>query len=253
MNLAISRRELLAALSASLAAPRLLAADSSGPVCMMMVYMNGKDVKFNSAKYREEQLKLVQGALGDAVERIELRTAPPPPRGSPMPPSPVVADVSMWIRDLQGFAAAMQKSSTQINEGMAEVTKSLPVLQFDQVIGEWGEPRGAVGQGLESQALYYPWSEEAKWDGDYYVSTFLPKLVEAYGGQSVLKRVEVRKGVGGQGGAKPGFIASVHLYASSNSTFAAAGFRAGQSLMEAAKPITSVFSYVANLRVQAAA
>jgi hypothetical protein len=219
---------------------------------MTMVYMNGRDVKFDSARYREEQLPLVRRVLGDAAERIELRTAPRPSRDSPMPPAPVAADVSMWLRDLQAFAAAMQKGSAEINAGMAQVTAALPVLQFDQVIGEWGEPRGAVGIGVESQALYYPNSEGARWDSAYYLSTFLPKLVEAYGGEGVLKRVEVRRGVGSQGGAKASFINSVHLYANSNRNFGMAGFRAGQRLMEDAKPISTIIPYVANLRVQAA-
>ncbi|MEY2854927.1 MAG: hypothetical protein RL030_2059 [Pseudomonadota bacterium] len=251
MNLELSRRELLAAMSLGLAAPRLFGAAATGPLCLSMVYMNGKDVKFNSERYREVHLPLLKRALGDSIERIELRTAPRPQRDSPMPPSPIVADISIWIRDLPAFGAATQRNVTEINADLAKVTTNAPVLQYDQVISEWGKARGEVGMGVDSQALYYPNSEEAKWDADYYVNKYLPKMVEAYGGDNVIRRIEVRRGVGAQGGGKPAMINSVHIYANNNSTFGMAGMRAGKQLMTDAKPITTLLPYIALMRVQA--
>jgi uncharacterized protein (TIGR02118 family) len=252
MSLEFSRRELLAATSLGLVAPRLFGAASPGPVCLSMIYINGRDVKFNAEHYREQHVPLLRRALGDSIERIELRTAPRPERGSPMPASPVAADISMWIRDIPAFAAATQRSGTEINEDLAKISSSRPVAQYDQVIGEWGKPRDAVGVGVESVAMYYPNSEGAKWDADYYVNTYLPKLVAAYGGDDVLRRVEVRRGVGAQGGGQPAMINSVHLYAASNSRFPMAGMGAAQRLMNDAKLITTIFPYVASMKVQAA-
>lgn len=252
MNLELSRREMLAAVSLGLVAPRLFGAASAGPVCLSMIYMNSKDLKFDSERYREQHVPLLRRALGDSVERIELRTAPRPPRDSPMPPSPISVDISMWIRDLQAFAAATQKSGAEITADLEKVTGNKTVLQYDQVIGEWGQPRDSVGMGVDSVAMYYPNGDDAKWDADYYVNTYLPKLVDAYGGEEVLRRVEVRKGVGAQGGGKPAMINSVHLYANSNYRFSRAGMAAGQKLMSDAKSITSIFPYVASMKVQAA-
>jgi hypothetical protein len=251
MNIEFSRREVLVALSMGLVAPRLFGAAPAGPVCLSMMYMNSRDLKFDSGRYREEHAPLLKRLLGDSVERIELRTAPKPPRDSPMPPSPVAADVSIWIRDLQAFAAATQRNGTEINADLAKVTGNIPVLQYDQVIGEWGKPRSEVGMGVDSQAQYYPNSDGASWDADYYLNTYLPKMVEAYGGESVLRRIEVRRGVGAQGGGKPAMINSVHVYANNNATFGMAGMRAGQQLMTDAKPITTLLPYFASLRVQA--
>lgn len=251
MGFELSRRKMLAAISAGLAAPRAFAAAQAGPACMTMIYMNSRDHKFNSERFRKEHLPLLQRAFGDSVERIELRVAPRPARDSPMPPSPVAVDISTWIRDLAAFAGAIQRSSEEVNADMARVTSAQPVLQFEQVIGEWGRPRESVGMGVEGQAFYYPYSEGAKWDEDYYLGTYLPRLVDAYGGESVLRRVEVRRGVGTQGGGKPALINSVHLYASSNARFGTAGFQAGPKLMKDAAPITTIFPYVASMRVQA--
>jgi hypothetical protein len=251
MSVEFSRRELIAAAALGLVAPRLFGATAAGPVCLSMIYINSRDMKFNSERYREQHLPLLRQLLGDSIEHIELRTAPRPDRNSPMPPSPVAADISMWIRDLQAFAAATQRSGAEINADLAKVTTNKTVLQYDQVIGEWGQPRASVGMGVESLAMYYPNGDDAKWDADYYVNTYLPKLVDAYGGDDVLRRVEVRKGVGAQGGGKPAMINSVHLYAKSNSRFAMAGMGAGQKLMKDAQQITAIFPYVAGMKVQA--
>jgi hypothetical protein len=252
MSVEFSRREVLAAATLGLVAPRLFGAASAGPVCLSMIYLNARDQKFDSRRYREEHLPLLKNAMGDAVEHIELRTAARPDRNSPIPPSPIAVDISMWIRDLPAFAAATQRSGAAINADLAKVTGNQAVLQYDQVIGEWGEPRASVGTGIDSVAMYYPNGEGAKWDADYYLNTYLPKLVDAYGGDDVLRRVEVRKGVGAQGGEKPAMINSVHLYAKSNSRFGMAGTGAGQKLMNDAKLITAIFPYVASLKVQAA-
>ncbi len=56
MNLVLSRREMLAAVSLGLVAPRLFGAASAGPVCLSMIYMNSKDLKFDSERYREDSM-----------------------------------------------------------------------------------------------------------------------------------------------------------------------------------------------------
>ncbi len=45
--------------------------------------------------------------------------------------------------------------------------------------------------GVDSVAMYYPNGDDAKWDADYYVNTYLPKLVDAYGGE---ERAATRRG-----------------------------------------------------------
>jgi hypothetical protein len=251
MNLELSRRDLLMAMSLGLTAAPLFGAATAGPVCMTMIYFNNPNLKFDFGRYRDQHLPLFKRTMGDSVERIELRTVPRQERGAPVMPSAVFADVSVWIRNLETFAAATKRGGDEIKADLASVTKSSPVLQYDQVIGEWGQPRDSVGVGLDSQALYYPNGDGAKWDADYYLNNYLPRMVEAYGGDKALRRIEVRRGIGVQGGGKPAVINSVHLYASDNSGFAMGGMRAGQQLMSNTKPFTTIIPHVANLKVQA--
>ena len=62
----------------------------------------------------------------------------------------------------------------------------------------------------------------------------------------------MRRGVGAQGGGKPAMINSVHIYANNNYTLRdGQAWRAGQKLMNDAKPITTLLPYFASMRVQA--
>jgi hypothetical protein len=257
MTSSISRRALLAG-SGSLGVAGLLravpawaqaaaAAPTSIPgVCLTMYYMSGNDAKFDRMEYREKHVPLLREVYGQSLDRIELRTAPPKERKrlqghteAPTPEPPVLAIESLWIRDLEAYAAATRDAGGKIAEDMGRITKARVTLQYEQLTASQGDPRESVAQGTKCFSSLYPAKDQGTWDADYYVKNVLPLMNSVYGAD-VLRRVEVSKGVSVPGGGKPVIAAVVHLYLKSEQAFMAAGMKAGGRLMMEAKNYTNI-------------
>lgn len=264
MNGNLTRRDVVAALGTAMVAQALPAADA-GPakVCLTLTYLNNnpanKNMKFDAGAFRETYLPALKAAYGDSLERVELRMPLKADRSGSKslnrtaapaagPPSIVDALISMWIRDLPGFASATQKAGVDITAKLLKVTNGQPHVQYEEVIGEWGQPRASVAEGTTGSVMLYPNSEGATWDAEYFMNTYLPKMTKAYG-EAALKRVEVRRGVGTQGGGKPLFLNVVHLYAENADRFMGASFQSGRELAADAQKISAIFPFFANVSV----
>ena len=252
MNGSFSRRHLLrgaASLAALAAAPRAaVAAEPASPaVCMSFVFTNKS--RFDGDRFRDHHLPLLRRIYGDSVERIELRLAPRPAKGQPLPPIP--ASVALWIRSIPAFGEAAAKGGQEITADLEKVSKSPAYVQYEQVIAQVGDARDAVPGGTPVSSLFYPNGDEAKWDAQQYVGTYLPLMVETYGLEAI-RRVEVVRGAQAPGGGRAPFIAAVHTYLRDEALFQSRARSAGMRLMGEAAKVTAIRPLFGNFRVHAA-
>ena len=228
----ISRRLVLrgmghAAVLGSLASTwprRLLAAEPAAAAgvttCLSMLYPSGDGKTFDADSFRDQHMGVLREAYGDSVQRVELRV-PPPAAGEGAAPPKLLASVSIWIRDLPSFASRNSANGAKIGAAMTKLTNASPWAQVDQIIASLGEARGTVPVDTVCISNFYPTTEGATWETDYYAKTYLPKLYELYGAAAV-RRIEATVGAAGGGGAKPPFHSAVHLYLNDLAAFDAA-------------------------------
>jgi hypothetical protein len=260
MTSSISRRAVLAG-SGCLGAAGLLrtipvwaqgvaAPASIPPVCLSMYYMSGNDAKFDRMQYREKHVALLREIYKDGLDRIELRTSPPRERKrlqghteAPVPEPPVLAVESLWIKNLEAYAAATRDAGNKIAEDMSKITKAKVTLQYEQLAASQGEPRESIAQGTKCFSTVYPARDGGTWDTDYYTKNIFPLLSSVYG-PYVLRRVEVIKGVSVPGGGKPVIAAAVHLYLKSEQEFQAANMNGGARLLMEGPKYTNIVPVV---------
>lgn len=223
-----------AAAMASLASilPRKVAAGQQAAaaplkVCMQMIYPAGEGLTFDADAFRDRHIALLKNAYGPAVERIELRVAPPPPavEGEPAPPPPagppILASVSLWLGDIGEFIKRNQTSARAIATDMATITKSAPMVQFDTIEGQVGDPASAVIGGSTVVSQFFFAKDGGTWNAEWFGKTYLPRLLEAYG-TAAIRRAEVAKGAQGLGDAKPLVTGIVNIYLNDVAAFDAA-------------------------------
>jgi hypothetical protein len=199
------------------------AADGEAAYSLSMTYQYDRKNKFKADRFRDAHLPLLRSIYGDSIERVELRYAEPPQSTAkaPIPPWFVVAAVSIWIRDVVTFGKRTAEAGSQIVADLQKVTEGHPVVQYDKTLAGLGSSRADVVVGSTCQSLYFLDKEGAHFDAKYYVDTFIPKLMEAYGPKAV-RRLEVCQGAAGQGGAKPLAMSATHLYVADQTAFFAA-------------------------------
>jgi hypothetical protein len=249
MTNSIQRRKVLlglghAATFGSLAAalPRLSEAAQATPapqkVVLTMLYPSGEGLRFDADAFRDRHVALLKKAYGPAIERIELRVAPPmppppapppvaegeepPPPPPPAPPAPpLLAAVSVSLGNISEFIKRAQASSREIAADMATITTSAPMVQYDVIEGHAGEAAGSVIGGSMVVSNYFFAKEGGTWDAEYFGKTYAPKLLESYGAGAV-QRAEVARGELAQGGGKPLVAGAVHVYVKDGAAFDAA-------------------------------
>ncbi len=216
------------------------------PVCLTMYYMSGNEAKFDRMQYRDRHVALLRNLYGDSLDRIELRTVPPrghkPTMGhyqAGVAEPPVLAMESLWIRNLEAFAAATRNAGNKIAEDLAKITSARVTLQYEQLDLAQGEPRESIAQGTKCFSSLYPTKDAGTWDAEYYSKTVVPMLNEIYG-PDVLRRVEVCKGVSAPGGGKPAITSAVHLYLKSEQAYMDAGMKGGMRLMGEGPKYTNI-------------
>ena len=237
--------------AASVLGPRFALAAAQSPeessVCLSMIY--GRTAKFESDRFRDKHLPLLRRIYGDSLERIEMRHAPRPSKD--LPPAPVVASVSLWIRDLKAFGSITQQSGAEIVADLAKVTTDHPHVQYDQAIAVLGDARDSITVGTDCTTYYYPNGENVRWDAKQYVEGYLPQMLDAYGKDS-FRRIEVCRGLTAQGGGSSDFAGSVTLYHRDIDAFTRAGMKAGAKLMPEALKATDIRPVPATLILRAA-
>jgi len=260
----MSRRELLSGAGGAAALGLLAAASplraraaeglaSESALCLSMLYPGGKG-KFDADRFRDKHLPLVRSIYGDSVERIELRVAPPPAKRVqsrfPAPPAAFVAAVNIWIRRIDEYGKHTAESAQQIQADLLKVTGIVPYVQYDQLISHTGDSRVDVAVGTEVASTFYPNKDGGRWDAKYFVETYLPKVIDTYGKESLL-RTEVSQGRTGQNGAKAAIVGTSHLFIRDRAAFDAAGRKAMQLFQETPNytDIMGVFTF---MRVHAA-
>ena len=130
------------------------------------------------------------------------------------------------------------KAPADIQADLRKVTQIVPYVQYDQTLKHTGDSRTDVPVGTEVASTFYSNKDGGRWDGKYFVDTYLPKVIEAYG-PDTLRRIEVAQGRVGQNGVKAAVIGSSHLYIRDRAAFDAAGRRA-MSLFQEAPNFTDI-------------
>lgn len=219
-------------------------------VCLTMLYPTGDGLTFDADGFRDRHLAILTNAYGNTVERIELRVTEKPPEPPPPaegeeplpapPPPPVLAVVSMWLANISGFTQRVPTAAKAVNEDMAKITRSAPMVQFDVIEGQAGDPASSVLGGTTVLSSYFFAKEGGQWDGEYFGKTFVPKLMTAYP-PGALARVEVSRGYVAQGGGAPLIAGAMHLYIKDAAAFdAAAGNEANMELGKEAAGYTTL-------------
>jgi hypothetical protein len=196
------------------------AAAPAQKVCMSMVYPAGEGLSFDADAFRSRHLALLTNAYGPSVERIELRVPPPPEvpvvvEGQPAPPPPapppILAAVSVYLASISEFIKRAGEHSKAIAADMATITRSAPMVQYDVIEGQIGDPASSVLGGGTVISNYFFAKEGGTWNAEYFGKAFLPKLMAAYG-PAAIQRVEVLRGELAPGGGKPPTAGAIHLY-----------------------------------------
>lgn len=106
--------------------------DAIGARCVTVLYPNGDDVTFDFDYYRDRHLTLIMDLYGDSISRFELRKGLPGADGS----APAyVATVSIWIADMDAFAAAAKLHTQTLIDDVPNFTNAMPVIQDEELYG----------------------------------------------------------------------------------------------------------------------
>ncbi|HUG73363.1 MAG TPA: hypothetical protein VMK82_08080, partial [Steroidobacteraceae bacterium] len=171
------------------------AAAAPQKVCMSMLYPAGEGLTFDADAFRDRHIAMLKSSYGPSVERIELRLAPPPPPPPPPPqevaegevappmprPPPVLAAVSLYLGSISEFVKRAQTSAKAVAADMATITKSAPMVQYDVVEGQIGDPAASVLGGTTVLSNYFFATEGGTWNAEYFGKDFPTKVMAAYG------------------------------------------------------------------------
>jgi uncharacterized protein (TIGR02118 family) len=108
------------------------AEDVIGARCVTVLYPNGDDVTFDFDYYRDKHLTLIMDLYGDSIRRFELRKGLADADGSE---PPYLATISIWIADMDAFAAAAELHTQTLIDDVRNFTNALPVIQSEELYG----------------------------------------------------------------------------------------------------------------------
>ena len=213
------------------AATPAAAAPARTTYCMSMLYPSGEGLTFDGDKFRDQHIPLLKSAYGEGMQRVELRVAPPPPapaEGAPPPPAPpLLAAVSIWLGNVDKFIAGQSAHAREMAADMGMITKSAPMVQFDNVVADLGGARDSVMVDALCLSLMFPVKDladnkgAATWDSKGFATDYLPKLYAAFGPEAI-RRIEVDQGATAVGGGKLLMLGAVNTYIADEAKYAAA-------------------------------
>lgn len=286
MDELISRRTLLrgvghaAAFGAlAMALPRRINAAQSGDaaIVLSMNFGNSASAKFDAARFGDTHLPLLRSIYGDSVERIELRVpkimaampaparqerswatpgsakaAPKAPTMPPPPASPVLAAVSVWIRDVKGFGEKTAAAGNQITADLAQVVSgSQAMVQYDRVVALLGDARDSVPVDGEVTSYYFSAAAGSQFDVKDYNDNVIPAMVKIYG-EKALRRIEFSVAAKAEGGGPPLVAAEAHYYIRDRAAWDQATLSGGVQLAAEAAKHPEIKRVRASMRVAAA-
>jgi len=108
------------------------AEDSIGARCVTVLYPNGDDATFDFDYYRDRHLTMIMELYGAAISRFELRKGLPGPDGAA---PPYLATITIWIADMDAFAAAAQLYTQRLIDDVPNFTNTMPVIQEEELFG----------------------------------------------------------------------------------------------------------------------
>lgn len=252
----ISRRGLLAGIGYTAAcgslASQLVAAARAGEaaapaspeIIMSMVFMGGAKSKLDIKRYTTKHLPLLRKTYGDSVSRIEFRQCNATARGVP---SDVIGTTSIYISDLGGFAQKMQAGAADVQADLDQASKGTVLTQIDRLALAMGEARSEVRVNNAVFSTYFWDKPDATFDGGYYSDVYLPKLRSLYG-DNAIRRIEFNTGMV-QGGRKPTFLTSAHLFIRERSAYDSANGEAMPELMKTDTKYTNAVQMYADSKV----
>lgn len=276
MNHSISRRSLLTGLGyaaacgsggASLLPVAHAQEQAESAICLSMLYRNGPEAAFDASRYATQYLPMLKSVCGDSAERFELHTPAMPgasgsgrmrpsgshtPQAAPQtvaPPTPLLAAVSIWIRDVRAFGERTAAAS-QLGPELQQVTSIEPLMQFNSVLSLLGDARASIPAQAGVFSTYFPTTEGARFDHKYYGEKVIPLMIKLYGAKSI-RRVEFNAGAA-QGGNSPLVTASSHFYIRDRAAWDAAGMQAYPQLMAEGPKYTTIRPLVTDMQVVAA-
>lgn len=102
----------------------------AGTQCVTVLYPSGQDITFDFEYYKNKHLTTIMDLYGTSIRKFELRRGLPAPDGSR---PTYVATISIWIADLEAFAAAGEQHRQTLIDDVPNFTNGFPVIQTDEV------------------------------------------------------------------------------------------------------------------------
>lgn len=127
---AVTLGSVAAALGACVPADAPQEEDLTGTQCVTVLYPNGDDITFDFDYYKDSHLTLIMDLYGTSIREFILRKGLPGPDGAQ---PTYVATVSIWIADLEAFAANGAQHAQTLIDDVPNFTNGMPLIQTDEV------------------------------------------------------------------------------------------------------------------------
>lgn len=127
---AVTLSAIAAAFGASLPATAMAGKKHVGEKCMTILYPNEDGVTFDFDYYEKKHMTLIMDLYGKSIRKFELRRGLPGPDGTK---STYVATITIWIGDMEAFAAAGAEHTQTLIDDVPNFTNTLPIAQMDEV------------------------------------------------------------------------------------------------------------------------
>jgi len=105
-------------------------------ICMTIVYPRKDGATFDFDYYRTRHATLVADALGDKLDRMEIRKGIAAADGSA---PPYVCVATIWLRgsisSKESLAGLLGGRESELARDVANFTSLVPVIQYDEAIG----------------------------------------------------------------------------------------------------------------------
>lgn len=101
-----------------------------GTQCVTVLYPSGDDITFDFEYYKNSHMTTIMDLYGNSIRKFELRKGLPGPDGTP---PTYHATISIWIADLDAFAAAGEQHTQTLIDDVPNFTNGFPVIQTDEI------------------------------------------------------------------------------------------------------------------------
>lgn len=127
---AVTLGSIAAALGACVPAETPQQENLAGTQCVTVLYPSGDDITFDFEYYKNSHMTLIMDLYGTSIREFILRKGLPGPDGTP---PTYVATISIWIADLEAFAAYGAQHTQTLIDDVPNFTNGMPIIQTDEV------------------------------------------------------------------------------------------------------------------------